>query len=265
MPSKLIITIPHYNNPKGLLKSVLSINETISIDIIIVDDGSRHQINEKELKDKYKNGEIFFKYLSSNQGVGVAANTCLQFAQKSKYEFIARLDAGDICYKNKFIKQITYLQKHPEIKLLGTWARVVDLEGNNLYNLKHPVQYDIIKQKMYFNSMFLNPSVMFYAKILKDVGNYPLKYKDAAQDYAFFFKVIKKYKAENYPEILLDYVITNDSISNYRRKLQVFNRIRIIIDNFYFGFTPVYAIARNLMLLMIPVNILTFMKSKIYK
>ena len=87
MPSKLIITIPHYNNPKGLLKSVLSINETISIDIIIVDDGSRYQINEKELKDKYKNGEIFFKYLSSNQGVGVAANTCLQFAQKSKYEF----------------------------------------------------------------------------------------------------------------------------------------------------------------------------------
>ena len=61
------------------------------------------------------------------------------------------------------------------------------------------------------------------------------------------------------------FVITNDSISNYRRKLQVFNRIRIIIDNFYFGFIPVYAIARNLILLIIPVNIITFMKSKIYK
>ena len=37
------------------------------------------------------------------------------------------------------------------------------------------------------------------------------------------------------------------------------------LDNFYFGFTPVYAIARNLILLMIPVNILTFIKSKTFK
>ena len=85
---------------------------------------------------------------------------------------------------------------------------------------------------MYFNSMFLNPSVIFYSHILNEIGGYPYKYRRAAQDYAFFFKIIKRYKAENYPEILLDYVTSNSSISSVKRKLQVYHRIRIILDNF---------------------------------
>lgn len=265
MNKKIIITLPHFNNPKGLLKTILSINESITIDIIIVDDGSTHKLDEKGITSIYKYGKIYFQYLDKNQGVGVAANACLDFAIKFKYELIARLDAGDICYKDKFGKQVQYLEKNPEIKLLGTWARVLDSKGKHLYDLKHPIDYKTIKQKMYFNSMFLNPSVMFYSHILNEVGGYPYKYRRAAQDYAFFFKIIKRYKAENYPEILLDYVTSNSSISSVKRKLQVYHRIRIILDNFYFGIIPIYAIVRNLILLIIPINILTFIKSKLYR
>ena len=46
MDKKLIITIPHYNNPDGLIKSVSSINESIKIDIIITDDGSEKKFDE---------------------------------------------------------------------------------------------------------------------------------------------------------------------------------------------------------------------------
>ena len=47
------------------------------------------------------------------------------------------------------------------------------------------------------------------------------------------------------PEVLLDYIIDSDSISTKKRKLQVINRIKIIIDNFKFGFYPVYGLIRN--------------------
>lgn len=265
MNKRIIITLPHFNNEKGLLKTVSSINEKITIDIIVVDDGSSHSLNEAAIKSIYKNGQVFFKYLNKNSGVGIAANACLDFAKQSKYDLIARLDAGDICYKDKFTKQLNYLEKNPEIKLLGTWARVLDSEGNYLYDLKHPTDYKTIKQKMFLNSTFLNPSVMFYSDILRKVGGYPYKYRRAAQDYAFFFKIIKHYKAENYPEILLDYVVSENSISKANRKLQVYNRIRIVFDNFYFGYLPVYSIIRNLALLIVPFNILTLIKLKVYK
>ncbi len=59
--------------------------------------------------------------------------------------------------------------------------------------------------------------------------------------------------------------MSKDSISYKNRKLQVYHRISILIDNFYFGLTPVNSILRNLILLIMPVKILTFIKSKIYK
>ena len=82
--SELIITIPHYNNPQGLLKTIDSIDEEFSIDIIIVDDGSDDKPNELAIIKKYDNGKITFQYLEENQGVGIAANKCLDFVKKKQ-------------------------------------------------------------------------------------------------------------------------------------------------------------------------------------
>ena len=103
MQSSIIIIIPHYNNVEGLQNSLLSIDEETNVDIIIIDDGS----DEKPLKDrlicKYR---TFFKVLASNSGIEIALNLGLEFALKSKYEFIGRLDCGDLCHKNKFTKEV---------------------------------------------------------------------------------------------------------------------------------------------------------------
>ena len=58
MHKEIIIIIPHYNNPKGLYKSVTSIKEKIKIDIIIIDDGSQQEINIANLRKDYKLGRI---------------------------------------------------------------------------------------------------------------------------------------------------------------------------------------------------------------
>ena len=58
--SELIITIPHYNNPIGLLQTIESIDEEFLIDIIIVDDGSNKKPNEKLIRSKHKKGNITF-------------------------------------------------------------------------------------------------------------------------------------------------------------------------------------------------------------
>ena len=249
MNKRLIITIPHYNNPDGLKRTIKSINEEFKIDIVITDDGSSNKFNEKVIRSSYKNnGDIFFQYLDKNCGVGIAANKCLDFVKKDSYKYVARLDAGDICHKNKFIKQLNFLENNKEIKLVGTWARVIDTSGVFLFDIKHPTTHNQIKKYMYLNSMFVNPTVVFETSVLKAVTQYPIQYKHAAQDYAFFFKVIRQFKSANLPEILLDYIIDQDSISTKKRKLQVKNRIKIIIENFKPGFYPVYGLIRSLVL-----------------
>ncbi|MFD2542890.1 glycosyltransferase [Lacinutrix gracilariae] len=248
--SDLIIVIPYFNDPVGIKTSIDSITEEINIDIIIVDDGSKTKFHEEDIKSCYTKGEIHFVYLQENLGIEHALNKGLKTAQDLKYKYIARLDCGDKCKPNKFKKQLDYLNQNPDVKLLGTWVNVVDEQGNHLHYIKHPVSYVEIKKKMYLNSMFVHPSVIFSTSIIDSVGYYPVNYK-AAEDYAFFFKIIKKFKAENYPEVLLDYELNENSISSTKRKIQVQNRIKIIKKHFYFGITPIYGILRNYILLYV--------------
>ncbi len=265
MKKNLAVLIAHFNNIRGLEDSLQSIKEPFDVDIIIVDDGSQIKPDVEKLRRIYQNGKIYVEFLDKNEGVGVAANRALEIAQQKGYYFLGRLDCGDLCYKNKFKKQLDYLNQNQEVKLLGTWARVVDDSGRVLHMLKHPVNYIDIKKKMYLNSMFLNPSVVFYSEILPIVGNYPLKYRRASQDYAFFFKVIKHFKAENYPEVLMDYKVEQHSISTKNRKLQVQNRIKIVLDNFYLGIYPILGLIRGTILYLFPREATTYLKKLKHK
>lgn len=263
--SRVLLIIPHFNSPNKLEESIQSINEEINIDVLIVDDGSSIRPNQKFLVENYILGDIFFKFLKENGGIGVALNIGLEIALKKEYELIGRLDCGDLFMKNKCLKQVIYLDKNEDIKLLGTWANVIDENKRFLYEIKHPTGHSLILKRMYLNSVFLHPSVIFRSDILHKIGNYPYKYRRASQDYAFFFKIIKRFESENYPEFLVNYISEPNSISTKKRKLQVYNRILIIIDNFYFGFYPIYGLIRNILLLFAPRDLTTFLKKLLYK
>jgi len=259
--NNLIVLIPHFCNPSGLLDSIKSIDEDINIDILIVDDGSEKLFDEKQIEIAFKNtGKIHYKYLPQNQGIEYALNTGLKFIQNLDYKYIARLDCGDKCKQNRFKKQLNHLESNPEIKLLGTWANVVDENGKHIHYIKHPTKYTDIKRKMYVNSMFVHPTVMFSIDVLDKVGYYPTNVK-AAEDYAFFFKIIKHFKAENLPEVLLDYEYNENSISTSKRKLQVKNRLKIITKHFYIGLMPIYGLLRNTILLFISRRGTTYLKT----
>ena len=264
--ASIIVLIPHYNNPEGLKASLSSINESEEkVDILIVDDGStKSQFNKEEIIDCYRCGQIRFLDLDSNVGIERALNFGLKEIEKHNYAYIGRLDCGDICKKDKFKKQLQLMNEDPNLYLLGTWVNIIDTKGKHLYNLKHPQTYKEIKKKMYLNSMFVHPTVVFRSQLMQEIGYYPTRF-EAAEDYAFFFNIIKEFQAENLPEILLDYEYSDSSISSSKRKLQVKSRLRVIRKHFYFGITPIYGILRNYILLFVSRKGATKLKSLIIK
>lgn len=251
--NRLIVLIPHFNNYDQLVKSIRSIREKFPVDVLVVDDGSKIPPNAAELEKVHTQGKLFLERLESNQGIEHALNKGLEIIEKWGYEFIGRLDCGDLNYENKYAKQLAYLEKHQEVCLLGTWAKIVDEEGNFLFILKHPISYEEIKKRMFLNSMFVHPSVIFRTKVLKTVGYYPTNYK-SAEDFAYFFNMVENFQCANLPEVLLEYVMDQNSISAKKRKGQVKNRIRIIWDHFHLGFYPIYGLIRNIPLLFMSRN-----------
>lgn len=260
--NKVALLIPHYNNPKGLIASVNSIETSERVDIFIVDDGSVNgRIDEIATTKAFKSkGRISYIYLNENKGIAFALNKGLDCIVKAnQYQFIARLDCGDTCIGKRFDIQEKFLLENPEIKLVGTNANAVNLEGKFLYQTLFPAKHQDIKKKMFTNAMFLHPTVMFATEILTSIGNYPLNYK-AAEDYAFFFKIVNEFRTANLQELLVQYEINPSGISVVNRKVQVWNRIRLIKDNFYVGFWPVFGMLRNLILYLLPLSIIQIIK-----
>lgn len=253
--------IPHYNNLSGLQMSLSSIEEDIKIDIVVVDDGSKHIPKPKQLK--YDSGFLKIIALNKNLGIEHALNKGLAYIESHGYEYIGRLDCGDLCQPHRFKIQLDFLKKHPEIALVGSWVNIIDDRGNFHYLLKHPKTHKEISRKMYFNSMFVHPSVVFKTSILQEIGYYPTSYK-AAEDYAFFFKVVKNFKTANIAKPLLDYVVNPNSISSQKRKVQVKSRLKIILSHFYFGYNPVYGLFRNTLLLLVSRNFTSALKKLLH-
>ncbi|ALM49208.1 hypothetical protein AMR72_10080 [Flavobacterium psychrophilum] len=262
--NKAILLIPHYNNPEGLIASVGSIDRSEQIDVLVVDDGSvKNKLTEQDVISAFTgNGEVYFIYLEENSGIEHALNRGLQYViEVKKYKYIARLDSGDYCLGKRFAIQQEFLEINPDIKMVGSNVIAADTNGNFLYNIIMPEKTREIRNKMFLNAMFIHPTVMFCTDILPQTGLYPVNRK-SAEDYAFFFIISNKFKTANIQQFLVKIEINPSGISISRRKQQVGSRIKVIQDNFYFGFYPLYGLARNILLYIMPNSIIQFLKRK---
>lgn len=113
MSPKVSVIIPTYNRDYILFKAVKSVLDQTykNLEVIVVDDGSTDKTSY--LITKYP--VIYVR--KPRRGVAHARNRGIFHA---KGEYIAFLDSDDIFVKDKIEKQIKFLEKHPELKLVQT-------------------------------------------------------------------------------------------------------------------------------------------------
>ena len=58
----------------------------------------------------------------ANKGLAFSLNELLDRVMPNAYQYIARMDADDISMPERFEKQIAFMDAHPEVDCLGTWA-----------------------------------------------------------------------------------------------------------------------------------------------
>lgn len=253
--------IPYYNAFEDLKLTLNSLTENVNV--VVVDDGST-----VPLTSILNTSEFTFsiKVITSpcNGGIERALNIGLD-AICDSYDYIARLDCGDLSQPNRIDKQAQFLNENCDYVMVGSWARFVDEQYNELFISELPVNDAVIRKKMYLNNMFMHPSVLMRSSSLKEVGGYPENRK-AAEDYALFFKLLKVGKVANLPEALIDYVVAENSISSQKRTLQVISRLKVILDNKKLNFYCLYGLVRSLLILAIPRKLTTYLRKivKVY-
>lgn len=248
---KVCVLIPSYNSTvREVQSTITSVSSTF--DILVVDDGSSVPFitdHKVFLKGK-ENIEVL--RLEINSGIESALAIGIMHLI-DKYEYIARLDIGDTNTEERIDIQTAFLDNNSGHVMVGGWARFISTEGEELFISKVPVEENEIKKRMFINNMFIHPSVMIRTASLSIDTNYRKKYI-SCEDYDLFFRLMKIGKVANIPQVLINYEVNFNSISSKKRSLQVFNRIRIILDNFRFysfGLYPYYGLLRNIFMLLI--------------
>ena len=255
----IALLIPVYNNQRGLLDSLAALQTEEPLDAVVVDDGSDPPI---EVPDQANGHRVYRLRLDPNQGIEHALNEGLAFIRRRGYEFVARLDAGDVALPTRFAKQKRFLLEHPDCMLVSSHVEFVDAQGRHQYLYRVPITPEQVCRKMHLKSCFLHPAVMFRASALDQIGGYRLNYP-AAEDYEFFFRFVRRWPAANLNCPLTRTIITPNSISLGRRRMQILSRLRIKLRYFDPRIHESYVgVLRDIVLLMLPARFVLLWKRR---
>ncbi len=195
------VVMPVYNGENYLNEAIDSIlNQTYSdFEFIILNDGSTDRTEEIILS--YKDPRIVYVKNPENLQIVRTLNRGIALA-KGKY--IARMDADDISLPVRFEKQLYFMENNPDVGVCGTWVKTFG-ENVNSQTWQYPVESEVIKVSLIFNSPFAHPSV-FIRKSLFDLYSYEESFTKA-EDYYLWYQSKDFFNFANLPQVLLCYRI----------------------------------------------------------
>jgi glycosyltransferase involved in cell wall biosynthesis len=216
------VLMPVYNGEKYLRPAIESIlNQTFTdYEFIIINDGSTD--SSEEIILSYKDPRI--KYVRNEKNIKLIA-TLNKGLDLCRGEYIARMDADDISYPNRFETQVKFMSANPEYGLCGTnididnydhsWVRLGDIEFTRFCFLFHnPVCHP---------TTFIRTSVIRKFKL-----DYPAEYIHA-EEYILWLRIMDHSKCINLDEKLLNYRMHTGQVSQVFKpeQLRMGERIRL--------------------------------------
>ena len=108
-----------------------------------------------------------------NRGLAYSLNELLNIVLTKEYEYIARMDADDISMPERFVKQIAFMNSHPDIDCLGTWAIEIDDDGKEYFRKKMPITHEECLELFKKRDCMIHPTVMFRRSYFEKAGLYP--------------------------------------------------------------------------------------------
>jgi glycosyltransferase involved in cell wall biosynthesis len=240
--------MPIYNGEKTIRRALDSIfNQTYGnfVVVVVVEDGCTDDTlaicHEYEKKDS----RIRILQNDTNLGVSKSLNKGLQ-ACIGKY--VVRMDADDFSLSDRLEKQVSFMETHPEIDILGTRCKTIGEAGISLS--KNKLDNDEIRAQLLFRTPFTHPTIMMRLDYLR---NNKLEYPIClVEDYALFAKMFSTAKFANLCDYSLEYYHHNNNTTTVKKKAihqesaeiskslisGVFGIDTSAYDSSYFGWRP---------------------------
>lgn len=193
---KVSIIMSVYNGSDYIEETLRSIfeQEYKNFELIIIDDASTD--NTVEIINKFQDKRVILKINNENKRLAYNLNVAISLAEG---EYIARIDADDICSMDRLTKQVNLLEENSNLLIVGGYAKQF---GDSHKLMKYPLIHEEIKTALLFENCLCHPAVMYRNK--PEVIQYDPEFK-ASQDYELWTRLIWSEEFANISDIVLNY------------------------------------------------------------
>jgi len=206
------VIMPVYNAQRYLKEAIESVlKQTFEdFEFLIVDDGST-DASEKIVRS-FDDPRIV--YVKNERNLGIA-KSLYRGVELARGEYIARMDADDICMPQRLERQLKYFATYPETDLLFTEIEFVDFQGEECG--EWPVDracstHEEIVSVLPRQNCLAHPTLMVRRSLLQ---KHPYDSRAfASEDYNLWLRLAAEgYRFAKIPEPLLKYRIHSTSLT----------------------------------------------------
>ena len=210
MIKSISVIMPVYNSERFISRAIKSIlNQTFrNFEFLIIDSSSTDKTEEiiksfADLRIVYHKIKRCSLSESLNYGLNIA-----------KYEIIARMDADDFSYSNRFETQLKYFERDATIDILSTQYFLI--KNKLKIKFENPSEHSDIKKIFALHSVINHAAVMYKKNIILDNFGYR---NLPAEDYDLWLRLKDKVKFANTKEYLFDVYYYDSSIQRSNKDL----------------------------------------------
>jgi glycosyltransferase involved in cell wall biosynthesis len=235
---QIAVLIPVFNDDGRLAETLGSVaRQEVPVVIVVVDDGSATPVAVGQLPGDC---EVVLLRHPSNRGIEHALNTGLAYILERDLRYVARLDNGDRCAPGRLARQVSFLEEHPDIYLVGSAVEWRDDAGRSRFTRVFPARHERIVRALHHSTPLIHPAVMFRTSVVRTAGMYSAEYP-AAEDLEFFWRIARRHRVANLTDTLVVTRFDPAGVSVRRRRTQLWSTLRIQLAFFRAGVWTSYA------------------------
>ena len=191
-PMKFSVLIAVYakETPAHLAQSLESIfhQELPPDEVVLVEDGPlTAELDAVVSRFKEAHEELHIVRLPQNQGLGLALKEGLTHCH---YDIVARMDSDDISKPQRFSREMTWLETHPETDIVGCWTdEFADESGKVTSTRRLPEDHEALLQFSRYRNPMNHPTVMFRKAAVERAGSY--RHRELFEDYDLWVRMLQ--------------------------------------------------------------------------
>lgn len=202
-----------YNGERFLAESIESVLAQTrgDFEFLILDDGSSD--NSAAIIDRYAAADARIRPIHrENRGLIASLN---QLLAEARAPIIARMDADDIAYPERFERQFAFLEAHPDYGVVSSWADDIDENGLCVpcRGDDHPADHAGFLEAVHHSTPLCHPATMFRRDLVLAAGGYHRAFQHC-EDYDLWLRLADATKLCSLQETLLKYRRTDSQVSN---------------------------------------------------